>query len=171
MSLKLNFQRKKLNDSHPHLGTNGVFLMFLHPFFLCCNHNVLIFSLEIWALLAMWLNGLFNASLCPLLQCTWAVLHRWTRWPLASAPLSQIMPQWASSCILFFPFSYFLGITSQAPHYWIQNCEWFPWLWITGFQNALPSVRIWNGRRVKCPQGWSSQTKSDRATPRAPRNY
>ena len=28
---------------------------------------------------------------------------------------------------LFSSFSYFLGITSQAPHYWVKHCEQFPW--------------------------------------------
>lgn len=100
-----------------------VFSLCFYIHFLCCNHNVLIFSLEKWEHLAVWLNGLCNACLCPLLQCTWAVLHYWTCWPLASAPLLQIMPQWASSCIFFsfqlFPWDNFPGTTLLNPELWM----------------------------------------------------
>lgn len=141
--------------------------------FLCCNHNVLIFSpeLPVGGRLATHLHGLHNDCLSPTLQCPWATPHCWTHRPFAIVLLLQTMPQWTSSCTYFSFHSHFLGITSQAPHYWVQSCEWFPWLWITNLRTALPtlappSVRMWNWSRVKCPQWRNSQTKSVGAMPR-----
>lgn len=119
--IKIKFFKKKLNDSHPHLGTNGVFLMFLHPFFCAVITMCLSFHLKYESI---WL-------------CDWTALQCLSLSPapmyLGCAPLLNSLAIGKCSLItdsatmsvflhFFLFFIYFLGIASQAPHYWIQNC-------------------------------------------------
>ena len=124
--LKLSFSKESLNGSHSHLDINDVFLRFCASIFQAFNYSELIVPLELWGHFAMFAQPLKPPSLP--FSSTLGLLPLLLTLP-ANLNCSPVIENVTKSVFLHLlsSLSYFLGIPSQAPHYWVKHCEQFPW--------------------------------------------